>query len=149
MAKDWNTFFQTSIYICILIIILTMAINFINTLDLFLDVESGYAVSGKEPNNIFADITGFSGGFEFIWISLLTVAGLGALVVAKLTHSTNMIGVWLFSGVFWTSYNKCISVVNISSGGEAWIAPEFLLMFTVALLFLWAAAIIGMLTGSG
>ena len=142
--RDWNTFFQTAIYICILIIILTLAINFINGLNLFIDVESGVSV-GDKPNNVFQSITGFTGGFEYIWISLLTATGLGALVVAKLTQSTNMIGVWLFSGVFWTSYNKCISVVDVNG----WIPAEFLLIFTVAILFLWAAAIIGMLTGSG
>jgi len=144
MVKDWSTFFQTTIYICILIIILTLTINFLNGLDLYTNVNTGISVSGP-ANNVFQVITGFSGGFEYIWLSLLTAAGLGALVVAKLTQSTNMIGVWLFSGVFWTSYNKCISVVNVSD----WIPTEFILIFTVALLFLWAASIIGMLTGSG
>ena len=148
MAREWSTFFQTCVYLCILIIIFTFAISFINSLNLFYDVETGVGTEGTS-NNIFETITGFSGGFEYIWISLLTATGLGALVVAKLTQSTNMIGVWLFSGVFWTSYSKCISVINISYGSQQWIPAQFLIIFTVALLFLWAAAIIGMLTGSG
>lgn len=131
-----------------LIIIFTLAINFVNGLNLFTDVNSGVA-TGDKPGNIFSTISGFSGGIEYIWAALLTATGLGTLVVAKLTQSTNMIGVWLFSGVFWTSYNKCISVVSVSSSGTQWIAPEFLILFTAAVLFLWVAAIIGMLTGSG
>ena len=65
--------------------------------------------------------------------------------VAKMTQSTNMIGVWLFSSVFWTSYNNAISVIDVNS----WIPGDFLLMFTVAFLFLWVGAVIGILTGSG
>ena len=142
--RDWSTFFQTCIYLCILIIILTFSISFINGLKLFTSSESGISTE-KESNNVLELVSGFEGGFEYIWLTLLTATGLGALVVAKITQSTNMIGVWLFSGIFWTSYNKCISVVSVNN----WIPAEFLLIFTVAILFLWVAAITGMLTGSG
>ena len=140
----WNTFFQITIYICALIIIVTLAITFINGLNIFVDVESSHNVEDTS-NNVLQELTGFTGGFEYIWTSIILGSGLGTLVVAKLTQSTNMIGVWLFSGVFWTSYNKCMSVVNINN----FIPNDFLLIFTAALLFLWVAAIIGMLTGSG
>lgn len=142
--RDWNTFFQTCIYLCIVIIIFTVAIKFVHTLDLYTDVDTGIHISDK-ADNVFAEISGFSGGMEIVWASLITASGLGALVVAKVTQSTNMIGVWLFSSVFWTSYHGCITVVDINN----WIPANFLLMFTVAFLFLWAAAITGMLTGSG
>jgi hypothetical protein len=148
MARDWSTFFQTCIYICILLIILTFAISFINELNLFYDVNVGVETTNK-PNNFLEELTGFEGGMEYIWLALITSSGLGTLVVAKLTQSTNMIGVWLFTSIFWTSYNKCLSVINISYGSQEWIPAEFLIMFTVALLFLWIAAVIGMLTGSG
>jgi len=142
--RDWNTFFQTCIYLCIVIIVFCIAIAFVNALDLYTDVESGPFIA-DEADNVFQQISQFDGGMEYVWIALVTAGGLGALVVAKMTGSTNMIGVWLFSSIFWTSYHHCISVVDINS----WIPGDFLLMFTAAFLFLWAAAIIGMLTGSG
>jgi len=148
MAREWSSFYQTCIYLCIVIIIFTLSINFINTLGIFKDVDSGIETEG-DADNIFQEISSFDGGFEYVWLTLLTASGIGALLVAKLTSSTNMIGIWLFSSVFWSSYAKCISVVNINSNGVAWIPADFLIIFTVGLLFLWAAAIIGMLTGSG
>jgi len=142
--RDWNTFFQTSIYLCFVIIVFCTAIAFVNALDLYTDVETGPFIADT-PDNVFSSISGFEGGMELVWVALVTAGGIGALVVAKVTSSTNMIGVWLFSSIFWTSYHSCITVVDINN----WIPGDFLLMFTVAFLFLWAAAIIGMLTGSG
>jgi len=142
--REWNTFFQTCIYLCITIIVFCTALAFVNALDIYTDVEAGPFIDDT-PDNVFSSISGFDGGMEFVWLSLVTAGGLGALVVAKMTQSTNMIGVWLFSSVFWTSYNNAISVIDVNS----WIPGDFLLMFTVAFLFLWVGAVIGILTGSG
>jgi len=142
--RDWNTFFQTCIYLCIVIIIFCVAIVFVNTLNIYTDVDSGPVIA-NEADNVFTALSGFSGGMEYIWIALVTAGGLGALAVAKLTQSTNMIGIWLFSSMFWTAYHNCITVIDVNE----WIPGNFLLMFTVAFLFLWGAAVTGMLTGSG
>ena len=142
--REWNSFFQTCYYLCIVMIVFSVAIIFVNSLNLFTDVESGVHL-GDTPDDIFYAITGFRGGAQAMWTALVIGTGVAALGVAVVTKSTNMIGVWLFSTVFWTGYHKCISVVDI--GG--WIQDSFLLMFTVAFLFLFVGAIIGMLTGSG
>jgi hypothetical protein len=76
---------------------------------------------------------------------VLTVGGIGSIVAAKFMQSSSIIGVWLLSAVMWTSYSKCISVININS----WIPGDVFTMFTTALIFIWAAAIIGMLSNSG
>jgi len=142
--KLLNTFFQTCVYFCILIVVFTLAVNVISSWSLFVSVEAGSAASG-ESDNVFSLLTGLSGGMEFIWLSLLTVGGIASIVVAKITFSTNIIGVWLLSSVLWSSYMRMFSVVEINN----WIPLNVIVLFTTVLLFVWVSAIIGMLSGSG
>jgi len=105
-------------------------------------------------DNIFQELTGLSGGMEYVWGIVLTITGVMSVGAAILMHSATPIGAYIFSAVFWTSYNRCISVVNIPMGdGSLLFAAEpmasFLVIITVGILFLWSAAIVGIFTGSG
>jgi len=139
-----DSFFQVIFYICICIVIFTLAINVINALNLFQPVASGYSLQGKTADQIFTDITGLSGGLQYIWLAILSSTGLAAMLLVKITQSPAIIAVWLFSEVFWTSYTRVIDTVNING----WIPAYWMTLFTVALLFLWVGAIIGMLSGN-
>lgn len=145
-----NTFFQVAVYICIALLLLTLAINFVNATGAFpIEVSTSVATEGQNTTNIFNDITGLTGGMEYIWLTVLSITGIGAIAVAVLMHSTTPIGVWLFSSVFWTSYGRMIGTINITGVFDVDPMASFLVMGTVSILFIWTAAIIGMFTGSG
>lgn len=124
-------------------IVLTLSINFINGLDIFETVETGVGISG-DSDNIFSQLTGLTGGMEFIWLAVTSLAGVGAVLLATFMHSAIPVGAYLFSVVFWTSYGRSLSVLS-----GLYIPSDFLLIGTVAMLFIWAGALAGMFSGSG
>ena len=138
------TFYQSAIYLCITIIIFTLAVNFVNSLDAFpTDYESG--VTGVTSENALEEISGLKGGMASIWGLAVGLGAIGAIGLAVLTKQISPIGIYIFSAVFWTSWIRMTSVLNI--GG--YIPGGLLLLFTVGVLFVFIAAVIGMLTGSG
>ncbi len=152
--KNLNTFLQISIYISIALVIFTLCINFISELGVFrTEIETGIVIAGSS-DNIFQEITELDGGMEYVWGIVLTITGILSVGAAILMHSAIPVGAYLFSAVFWTSYNRCISVINQPmTDGTLLFATEplasFLVIITVGILFLWAAALVGMFTGSG
>jgi hypothetical protein len=139
-----TSFFQVCVYFCLFLLIFTLSVNFVTGLQLFIDVETGPDLSGETTaEGVFSRIV--DNDMFAIWAMVTSLSGLAAGVLAVLTRSVSILGVYLFSVTFWTSYTLFVSTVNINS----WIPLEFMLIFTVALLFIWVAAIIGMLTGSG
>ena len=146
-----NTFFQTCIYICVGLIVLTMSINFVNAMDIFdFGMEAGFS-SGTD----FEDLTdvNYTGddtndpdaGMKGLWLIMLTGAGIGGLTVAWITKSPVILGVFIFSAVFWASYINAAAVLHF--GG--FIPVGFLAIGTAIMGFFWAGAIAGMLSGSG
>jgi len=138
---DLTNYFRIAIYFCLVMIIFTLAVNFVSALNIFSAVPTGISSSGT-PQDIFSEISGFSGGVQYIWVLLLTMAGLFVVFMAKVFNDKAIIGVYIFSAIFWTSFNRCLSVINIGN----FIPGDLLTIFVVALLFVWVAAIIGMLT---
>ena len=139
------TFYQSAIYLCITIIIFTLAVNFVNSLDAF-PIEEKQGVEGVTQENALSKLTGLKDpDMNNLWL-LATGIGLAvAGVAAWITKSIVPVGIVLFSDVFWTSWLRMNIVLNI--GG--YIPGELLLLFTVGVLFVFIAAVIGMLTGSG
>lgn len=146
-----NSFYQFCVYICIALIVVTLSINFVSGLNVFeIPYDAGYQ-TGDDTSGNFVNLTnitsdGESGGMDLLWAGVLSSAAFGGMVVAWITRSTTIIGVYVFSAVFWVSYLRCLSVVYIS-----YLEPlfGFIMIFTVAMVFLWAGAIAGMLSGSG
>ena len=78
--------------------------------------------------------------------SMVTVGtGVAAIALAWITHSMIPIGIHLFGAVFWASWGNMVGI--FSYGG--YIPSDLILIFTVGALFVFIAAIIGMITGSG
>jgi hypothetical protein len=154
-----ETFFQISIIFSILLITFTLAINFVSALGVFgeIDFETGIDTESSLNNDdvssisdeVFVQLSGFTGGMGQLWFSILTITGIGTIVVAILMHSAIPIGVWIFSAVFWSSYIRCINVINV--GGIFTTNPmlQFLIILTVGLIFIWIGALAGMFGGSG
>lgn len=143
MAKMDNLF-QLCFFYCLFLSLFMIAISIVNDLNLFTPVASGVSIAGKTPDNIFAEITGFHGGMEYVWTALLSATGFIVLIVVKITQSTALIGIYLLSIIFWTSFTKFYSVVNINN----WIPSNIITLFVVGSMFIWVGAIIGMLTSN-
>lgn len=146
-----NTLYQTCVYFCICMTIFTVSLSFVNGLGVFdVSVEGGF-IPGSSSEETFKDLTnisdeqGESGGMDVLWAGILTASGLGGLFVAWITRSTTILGVYVFSAVFWVSYINSMSILNI--GG--YLPLGFIAIGTTAMLFIWAGAIAGMLSGSG
>jgi len=149
-----NTFFQVCIFTCIALVIFTLSINFVSALNVFgVPVQMGFE-PGDAANETFEDLTNVTyetqegitlSGMDALWMVILG-GGIGiGLVVAWLTHSTAILGVFVFSSIFWASYVRSLGVLNV--GG--YLPGGFILIGTVAFGFVWAGAIAGMLSGSG
>lgn len=144
-----KTLFQTCVIICITMIVFTLAINFVSGLGVFETYESGFDSSG-DTDTIFNSTTNLESddggsGMDALWAAVLGGAGLGAIVLAWVTRSPVIIGVYIFSAIFWASYINALSVININN----WIPAGFLLIGTVAMVFIFGGAVAGMLSGSG
>lgn len=141
MVLNLNTFFQICIYICLALIVFTLAINFVNGMGIFEEVGTG-ATTGTNTSNIFVNLAGIH--ISEIWAGVLFGTGLLSLGLAWMTHSAIPVGAWIFSSVFWTSYESSLGVLTAFS-----IPPEFQLIGTVVVAFLWVGALAGMFSGSG
>jgi len=140
-----NTFFRICIFITLGLIIFSLAINFVEGLNIF-------PVSGSPHSNV----TGVDNALtvltklenptmQGLFILVTSVTALLAVGLSYLTASITPLGIFIFGEVFWTAWIR--SQVILSYGG--FIPGDFLLLFTVGALFVFIAAIIGMLTGSG
>jgi len=142
----FGSLFQACFYFCLAVAIATLFINIVQGLNVFgnPDIGQGVVIGGNE-SNVFTSLTGLTGGFEYVWGLAVGLGLAGSAILAWATHSTIPIGVYLFGTLFWTSYSRLISVISIGD----YIPADFLLGITVAMMFLFAGAVIGMLSGGG
>jgi hypothetical protein len=84
-----------------------------------------------------------------IWGIATGIGAIAAIGLAWITHSIIPVGIYLFSLVFWTAYLNAWSVISYGGFLDSSPGPEFLLIATIGILFIFIAAIVGMLTGSG
>ena len=146
-----RTFFQICTTFTIIMFMFTLAVSWVSGLGIYgdADIDGGISVGNNASDSVKnATISpDYKSGFtlDIMWALVLTGAGITGILVAWLTHSTAIIGVFLFSAAFWASYVNCIGIVNI--GG--WIDPSFLLIATGGMGLIWIGGVAGMLSGSG
>jgi len=146
-----RTFFQICVTFTIIMFMFTLAVNWVAGLGIFggVGVEGGIEVGDdfNETVNTATQSPDYPTGFTMstMWALVLTAAGAAGIVVAWLTHSTAIIGVFLFSAAFWASYLNCLNIVNL--GG--WMDAGFLLIATGGMAMIWIGSVAGMLSGSG
>ncbi len=145
-----NTLFQTCVYFTIIMLIFTLCVNFVSFLDIFGTVDTGVDVDLNDNNETFETISGNPIGN--IWGSFTSATGLatmlglgGSIVVGALIRSPVVIGIGLFSTIFWASYINMIGILDF--GG--FMPPQLLAIAHGAMLFIWAGSVVGMLSGSG
>jgi len=140
-----NTFFRIAIFLCLALLVFTLAINFVNWTEAFpIDVDSG--ISGVHGNDTLSKLTSLSDpNMNFLWAICTTVTGAAAIGISVLTRSIVPVGVYVFGAVFWTSWIRMWSITQIGS----LLPVELTSIFFIAAIFLFIAAVVGMLTGSG
>lgn len=150
--RDLGTFFQICIYITACVIFFTLSVSFVNSLGVFpYTVESGIETGGG-TNATFLGLTisdeyGSGVSMDTVWSIVFTASGIGALFVAWITRSISILGVYIFSVVFWSAYVNALSIINI--GGFLSDLMGFVVIGTVGMVIVFAGAVAGMLSGSG
>lgn len=145
-----NTFFRVAIFFSIAMIVFNMVIGFVGSLEnpagdkVFPMRDTPGAVSADEES-ILSEVTGLEEpNMEALWIGIVGGGMAVALFLSWISHTLTPLGIHLFSTIFWTAWIKSNSIL---SGG--FIPQEFLNIFFVGMIFLFIAAVIGMITGSG
>jgi len=139
------TFYRTCIYLCVVLIIFTLSINFVNALGVFSSYDASPTEESLTTENALEQISGLSGGMEYIWGLAIGLGAGATMFLVYLSKQISPLGIYLFSSIFWTSWLKMNTVININGV----IPAELIMLFTVGAMFIFIAAIIGMLTGSG
>lgn len=138
-----NTFFRTCLFLCIGLIIFTLGLNFVNGLGVFpTEIEAGVG-SGSDTSSYFSAFA--EKDTSYIWGLVIGGGVIAGGLISVLTRSIVPVGISIYATVFWTSYLRALGVLNIGN----YIPADFLLMFTVGIVFLFIGSIVGMLTGSG
>ena len=144
-----KTFFETCIYICICLIVFTLAVNFIHT-TLAFPATGNIGQQTSDTSTALSAFTGLDNTYmNSIWGIATGVGAIAAIGLAWITHSISPVGIYLYSLVFWTSYIRAWAIISYGHFFEATEGIAFILIFTVAIMFIFIASIIGMLTGSG
>jgi len=141
-----NTFFRICVMICLLMLVFSLVANFVAGFDIFPDVGDVGPANINTTSDALGTLTGLSDpNMNALFIGVTGLTFIGAVVLASLTKTITPIGLHIFGLVFWTSWLRMTSI--FSYGG--YIPQDFILVFTVGVIFVFIAAIIGMLTGSG
>jgi len=124
----------------------SLVANFVAGLDIFPNVTNIGMEDAESSESALTALTGLdSPDMNAIWIGVTGLTFFGAVALAALTKSMIPIGLHLFGAVFWTSWIRMSSILSYGS----YIPDEFLIVFTVGVLFVFIAAIIGLITGGG
>ena len=141
-----NTFYRMCIVICIGLI-------FFNLLLVYFADNGYYGLAGSggkqigDASTVLGDVTDLSGSeanMNYLWGLVLGGVIIGGAIGA-ITHSIVPVGISVFGTVFWASFIRTHGI--LSYGG--YIPAEFLAIFYIGAIFIFVAAIVGMLTGSG
>ena len=140
-----NSFFRITIYFSIALVVFSLSINFIDGLAAFpIETEMGPQINNTD--DALAALTKLDDpNMNSIFLLVTTGAGIVAVALAALTRSVVPIGIYVYGAVFWTSWIRAQSI--LSFGG--YMPGDFLLIFTVGVMFIFIASIIGLLTGGG
>jgi len=140
-----KSFFQVAIVLVFLMFIFSLVMSFISSTGVFpYTDEIGDDVTSNE--DFLSNFTNLgSSSMNAIFIGVTGFTFIMAVGLAFFTKSVVPIGLHLFGVVFWHSWIK----TNVILGYGGYIPPELLIIFTVAVTFIFIAAIVGILTGSG
>lgn len=143
-----NTLYQRFVYFSIVIVIFVMVIGFLDATHLFgPSYGMGVTTAGKSSMSVFESfITSASGldtGLASLWLLAIGTGFGGSAVLAYLTGSPVPLAIAGLGTVFWTAYIHAHTILAV------FVPMGFLLMIDVVMIFLFVAAIYGILGGTG
>ena len=142
-----KSMFQMCFYICVALVLINLGWGFLRGIDdvWTADASPQNAIEGETDQGILQELTGLDSAGTDLWLMITTVGGAAALAFSWMVHSLSPLGIYLFGVAFWSSYNGTVSILSMNG----WVPADFLLIGTVAVLFLFVGAIIGMINGGG
>ena len=90
-------------------------------------------------------ITGISPSADIVWAWVFGLTSIITIITCIVTRSVVPLGIYIFGQIFWTSFIRTQAILSV--GG--YIPGEFVALFTIGAAFIFMAALVGMLTGSG
>lgn len=140
-----NSFFRICVWFILLMLTFSLIANFVSGLGIFPNVAT-VGVDIDSDSGALSTLTNLaSPNMSSIFLGVTGVTFLFAVGLSTLTRSITPIGLHLFGVIFWASW---INMIHIFSTG-GYIPSDLILVGTVGVMFVFIAAIIGMLTGSG
>jgi len=126
------------------LLIFTFAVNYLSSTGAFpITGSSGQQIT--DTGTVLEETTDLATpDMGYLWI-IVTTGILAGLAISYLTRSIVPGGLFIFGTVFWASFINTHGILTI--GG--YVPGEIMTMFTIATVFIFIGACIGMLTGSG
>ena len=145
---NFDNLFRVCLGFCLLLLAFTLVANFVDGLGIF-PYTSDVGVSGVTEANALTKLTKLTGGMEYIFLGVTTLALAGTVALCWAIKNITPLGIYFFSLVFWTSWLRMASVFSYGGGGaEPYIPVALIGVFTIGVMFVFIGAIIGMMTGS-
>jgi hypothetical protein len=148
-----NTFFRICVIMCIGLLVFTLSVNYIQSTGAF-DVGGDTGLVIDDTGDILdktTELDAADANMDFLWQAILGGVGIGIGVAAGARflgvniNATLLGGLSVFATVFWASYIKTHGILMMGD----YLPAEYTIIFTGGALFIFIAAMIGMLTGSG
>jgi len=141
-----NSFFRVCIWFCLALIVFTLVINLTEITEAF-GPEEHYGVQDVNADNALSQLTKLDDpNMNAVFVLCSGIGAASAIGLAILTHSFTPVGIYLFGQIFWTSFIRAWSVMGLSGG---YVSAEVTGIFFIGAIFIFLAAVIGMITGSG
>ena len=139
-----NSFFRICIVMCIGFILFNVLLAYFASAGNY-GFQEDIGISVTDESDALTTFTGLkNSNMRSLFLGVTTIAFLGAVTLSVFTRTVTPIGLYLFGLVFWTSWIKTKSIL----GEGGYIPDNFLIVFIVGALFIFIAAIIGILTRS-
>lgn len=145
---ELNNLYQICIFFAISLVVFNLAISLVSGLQIFGNADVTSVEPGVDSSDTMGDMTkgpDYPDGMVVgtIWGVIFGGATVAGVVMAYALQDASILGVFIFSGVFWSSYINSMVVIT----SMAFIPVALVGLFTVPILFIFVGAAIGMLSG--
>jgi len=133
--------FKTAIYITFALLFFSLSINFVLSTNAF---PVQMQTEQYNTKNVLQKLTLLKEpSMAYVFGIASTLSLVASLAVCAITRTIVPLGIYVFGQVFWTSWIRMQNILSL--GG--YIPTSFLTMISIGAIFVFIAAIIGILTG--
>ena len=145
-----NTLFHQCLYFCIVLIIFTLALNFISVLWFETGAVPIETHLGKAPGATAEETVGdwinnqlwFFGDFGALFVLVSVGSAIPVIGLTILSGQTTPLAIYIFGMVFWTSFIRALAILTFIPVGIS-------IIFVVAVIFIFIGAVAAILGYSG